>query len=120
MSPKNCSILLLKEPPTLTDPISSQQTPPDTTPQSSDPYSDALHAAFSQQHSGARLKVEYLPPMTTMFPETTLLSRAIAAGYPPGQPQSRNSEFGDLWAFVVTSQNAIHAVEAALQRQRDP
>ncbi|KAK3847503.1 MAG: hypothetical protein J3R72DRAFT_431530 [Linnemannia gamsii] len=121
MSLRNCSILLLKEPPTPIDPIPSHQTlPDDTPPHADDPYSDALHAAFSQHLSDVRLKVEYLPPMTTVFPVTTLLSRAIADGYPPVQPQSRNTEFGNLWAFAVTSQNAVHAVEAALQQQLDP
>ncbi|KAG0278276.1 hypothetical protein BGZ96_002453 [Linnemannia gamsii] len=57
--------------------------------------------------------------MTTVFPKTTQLSRAIAAGYPPGQPQCNNSEFGNLWAFAVTSQNAVSAIEAALQHQPD-
>ncbi|KAF8927852.1 hypothetical protein BGZ47_001916 [Haplosporangium gracile] len=42
------------------------------------------------------------------------------AGYPPGHLQSkRNSELGSLWAFAVTSQNAVSAVEVALQHQPD-
>ncbi|KAF9916757.1 hypothetical protein FBU30_001171, partial [Linnemannia zychae] len=58
--------------------------------------------------------------MNTVYPETTLLSRAIAAGYPPGHPQCTHSEFGSLWAFAVTSQNPINAIEAALQHQPNP
>ncbi|KAF9116359.1 hypothetical protein BGX30_005970 [Mortierella sp. GBA39] len=58
--------------------------------------------------------------MTTVFPRTTQLSRAVAFGYPPGHSRSkRDSEFGSLWAFAVTSQNAVSAVEAALQHQPD-
>ncbi|KAF9079338.1 hypothetical protein BGX23_004350, partial [Mortierella sp. AD031] len=58
--------------------------------------------------------------MTTLYPKTTLLSRAIAAGYPPGHAHSENhAEFGMLWAFAVTSQNAVSAVEAALRNQPD-
>lgn len=58
--------------------------------------------------------------MTTVFPRTTQLSRAIAAGYPPGHSLSKgSSELASLWAFAVTSQNAVSAVEAALQHQLD-
>ncbi|KAG9069952.1 hypothetical protein KI688_009279 [Linnemannia hyalina] len=76
--------------------------------------------ASSRHQPDVVLKVEYLPPMTTVFPKTTQLSRAVASGYPPGHsPSKRDSEFGSLWAFAVTSQNAVSAVEAALQHQPD-
>ncbi|KAF9082130.1 hypothetical protein BGX29_004047 [Mortierella sp. GBA35] len=120
MEPRKCSILLLKEPPTPPELAPFQQTPSGTLSNAVDPYSDALHSAFSQHHGGVHLNVEYLPPMTTLYPKTTLLSRAIAAGYPPGHAHSENhAEFGMLWAFAVTSQNAVSAVEAALRNQPD-
>ena len=121
METKGCSIILLKEPPTPTSSLPSQQPSPGTPPlHSTEPYTDALHEAFSRHQPDVVLKVEYLPPMTTIFPRTTQLSRAIAAGYPPGHPLSkRNSEYSSLWAFAVTSQNAVSAVEAALQHQSD-
>lgn len=119
MEPRSCSILLLKEPPTSPLPyqLPSQGTP---SPHLTEPYSDALHEAFSRHQPDVVPKVEYLPPMTTVFPRTTQLSRAIAAGYPPGHSLSKgSSELASLWAFAVTSQNAVSAVEAALQHQLD-
>jgi len=118
MVSKNCSILLLKESPSPTRDAPSEQ-PRETSSHAADLYTDALHSAFSRHQPNVVLKVEYLPPMTTLFPKTTLLSRAILSGYPPGHSSNMGSEFGCLWAFAVTSQNAVHAVEAALQHQPD-
>ncbi|KAF9192029.1 hypothetical protein BGZ51_006388 [Haplosporangium sp. Z 767] len=57
--------------------------------------------------------VDYLAPMTTLFPKPTVLSEAILAGPPSNRGRDR------IWAFAVTSQNAVQAIETALQAQTD-
>ncbi|KAI1295085.1 hypothetical protein EDD11_008020 [Mortierella claussenii] len=116
-----CSILLLKEAPSEhEDNVQHQQRAG-----LNDPYKDAI-VALTKENIEAR--VEYLAPMTTLFPTPTLLSRAIAAGYPNMPHCQQHSDFtpsdvddyGVIWAFAVTSQNAVHAVEEALWTQSDP
>ncbi|KAG0088779.1 hypothetical protein BGZ93_010246, partial [Podila epicladia] len=58
--------------------------------------------------------IRYLAPLTTLFPQTTPMSRRILAGSP-------NQGHGEtaIWAFAFTSQNAVHAIAQALERQTD-
>ncbi|KAF9935318.1 hypothetical protein BGZ67_003451 [Mortierella alpina] len=126
-----CSILLLKEASSKFDATSEQSaggsslTPGESgpSPDADQPYSAALHTAF--RAINAQCSVEYLAPMTTVYPDDTLLSRAIAAGPPDrcrpteGTADTLN-EAGKVWAFAVTSQNAVRAVQEALSNQLDP
>ncbi|KAF8928405.1 hypothetical protein BGZ58_009673 [Dissophora ornata] len=102
-----------------------------------DPYRRALRTLAKEKN--VEITVDNLAPLTTVFPESTVLSRAILGGYPSTQfphPQHINSsEYAGnslssssmpsvtkkrkIWAFAVTSQNAVHAVEEALQKQTD-
>ncbi|KAG0360140.1 hypothetical protein BGZ54_009686, partial [Gamsiella multidivaricata] len=92
-----------------------------------DPYKTALHAvaaAAEATRDDVELTVDYLAPMTTVFPESTLLLQTITAGYPntPYRSSKDNSTYSAenrIWAFAVTSQNAVHAIEEALRRQPD-
>ncbi|KAF9346524.1 hypothetical protein BGX26_001958 [Mortierella sp. AD094] len=112
------SILLLKEAPAGQDSSDSHHQ------HQNDPYKTALHSLTLEN---VETTVEYLAPMTTVYPECTPLSNAIAEGYPktPYHPLRRASDSNSssdesIWAFAVTSQNAVHAVEKALQGQSDP
>ncbi|KAF9941920.1 hypothetical protein BGZ65_000534 [Modicella reniformis] len=125
------SILLLKEAPGRDSEdlgqssagTHQQQQEQERPTQESDPYESALRA-LANDH--VETTVDYLAPMATVFPESTVLSEAIAAGYPNtpfcrrGGHQERRCLDGSLWAFAVTSQNAVHAIEEALQQQLDP
>ncbi|KAG0231107.1 hypothetical protein B0O80DRAFT_483053 [Mortierella sp. GBAus27b] len=131
------SVLLLKEAPG-GDPEGQGQGSSDAQQQrqpaqETDQYRSALRSLATDQ---VETTVDYLPPMTTLFPESTELSQAIAAGYPntpydhrglkehrspaEGAPSNNISTSGFVWAFVVTSQNAVHAIDAALQLQPHP
>ncbi|CAO3567486.1 unnamed protein product [Mortierella alpina] len=127
-----CSILLLKEASSKPDTIPGQSAVKSslvagggsgTSSDADQPYSAALHSAFRAIDS--QCSVEYLAPMTTVYPDDTLLSRAIASGPPvhcrplPGSAEVPN-EAGKVWAFAVTSQNAVRAVREALSNQLDP
>ncbi|KAF9394415.1 hypothetical protein BGX21_010370 [Mortierella sp. AD011] len=106
------SILLLKEAPAEQDPNDSHHQ--------NDPYKAALHSLTPEN---VETTVEYLAPLTTVYPECTLLSNAISKGYPntPYHPHRRTLDSDEsIWAFAVTSQNAVRAMEKALQRQSDP
>ncbi|KAF9204387.1 hypothetical protein BGZ49_005369 [Haplosporangium sp. Z 27] len=125
MDKEHYSILLLKDAP------SSKSDSNDSS--SHDPYKAALHAST---RDNLEITVEYLAPLTTLYPDNTLLSRAITEGYPktPYHHNHENSPSSSLvdsnnddqdnkdciWAFAVTSQNAVHAFEKALQIQSDP
>ncbi|KAG0251488.1 hypothetical protein BG011_007586 [Mortierella polycephala] len=107
------SILLLKEDPIVgVRQIPSTVAGPCSDPAPIDPYRTALHAAFTQDNQ-MQHNVDYLAPMTTLFPMPTVLSEAILAGPPSNQGHDR------IWAFAVTSQNAVQAIETALQAQTD-
>ncbi|KAF8955143.1 hypothetical protein BGZ46_002719 [Entomortierella lignicola] len=122
MDKEHYSILLLKDAP------SSKSDSNDSS--SHDPYKTALHAST---RDNLEITVEYLAPLTTLYPDNTLLSRAITEGYPktphhnhensPSLVNSNNDDQSNkdcIWAFAVTSQNAVHAFEKALQIQSDP
>jgi hypothetical protein len=77
------SVLLLKEAPG-GDPEGQGQGSSDAQQQrqlaqETDQYRSALRSLATDQ---AETTVDYLPPMTTLFPESTELSQAIAVGYP--------------------------------------
>ncbi|KAF9576997.1 hypothetical protein EC968_000124 [Mortierella alpina] len=127
----SCSILLLKEASSRFDTIPGETAGGSsvisggsgTSPDADQPYSAALHSAFRAINT--QCNVEYLAPMTTVYPDDTLLSRAIASGPPDRCRPSHESaktmnEAGKVWAFAVTSQNAVRAVQEALSNQSDP
>ncbi|KAF9282225.1 hypothetical protein BGZ68_006113 [Mortierella alpina] len=63
--------------------------------------------------------------MTTVYPDDTFLSRAIATGPPSNYRITQETagtlnEAGNVWAFAVTSQNAVQAVQETLSKQLDP
>jgi hypothetical protein len=128
MQPLRRSILLLKEAPSGEDSESQGQKSSNRhqqQTQESDQYRSALHSLATDN---VETTVDYLAPMATVFPESTALSEAIASGY-PNTPFGRRRHQEDydttksndfIWAFAVTSQNAVHAIEAALTRQPHP
>ncbi|KAK3814318.1 MAG: hypothetical protein J3Q66DRAFT_441962 [Benniella sp.] len=128
MQPLRRSILLLKEAPGGGDSESQEQKSSNRhqqQTQESDQYRSALHSLATDN---VETTVDYLAPMATVFPEITALSEAIASGYPntPFGHRRHQEDYGTtksndyIWAFAVTSQNAVHAIEAALTRQPHP
>ncbi|KAG0327432.1 hypothetical protein BGZ99_007652 [Dissophora globulifera] len=96
-----------------------------------DPYRQALNSLAKNKN--VTLTVDCMAPMAIVYPESTLLSQAVTAGYPSTPYDSqRVSQSNDLnllsseivtdsiWAFAVTSQNAVYAFEEAMRQQPDP
>ncbi|KAF9432998.1 hypothetical protein BGZ76_010013 [Entomortierella beljakovae] len=128
MSKEFRSILLLKEAP------EAPESPECITSINSHQENDPYMTAFQLIEDDIPTTIEYIPPFTVIFPESTLLSNAIKAGYPrtpysqhqhlsilkvikESCPESDNKDC--IWAFAITSQNSVRAVEKALQMQSD-
>ena len=122
---RKCSILLLKERTETADPISLEQP--------KDPYETAFRAAFAndehehEHDHSLDIELSYLAPLAVLTKEHSILSQSVAAGLPPSLStdgpnsgrQGDNTAKRSLWAFVVTSRNAVRAVVQALEGQSD-
>lgn len=106
-----CSILMLKEPSSTPDATGQEQL--------EDKYEAALQSAFAKDDA-VHLDLIYVAPLTILPKEPSLLSESIAAGPPPLGRDHRGKDdptTAEVWAFAVTSQNAVRSFVQALERQ---
>ncbi|KAF9428621.1 hypothetical protein BGZ94_001700 [Podila epigama] len=151
MATKSCSILLLKEnpsaerDPTSTPPLNNASGFSKSTSgpsidseerKNNDPYRAALKNTLGSEGED----VQYLAPLTTLYPKDTALSNRIMAGYPSYDDDDDDDDadghvdheddshrcekdakrlLPEVWAFVFTSQNAVLATKEALAMQPD-
>ncbi|GJJ68140.1 hypothetical protein EMPS_00486 [Entomortierella parvispora] len=101
-----CSILMLKESSSIPDAASPGQQ--------EDKYEAALQSAFATDDA-LDLDLTYVAPLTILPRQPSLLSETIAVGLPPLADPTR----GGVWAFAVTSQNAVRSFVQALECQPD-
>lgn len=88
--------------------------------QQEDKYEVALQNAFADD--AVNLDLTYMAPLTILPREPSLLSESIAAGSPPlslDRQEKDDSPRAEVWAFAVTSQNAVRSFVRALDRQPD-
>ncbi|KAG0044401.1 hypothetical protein BGZ83_010389 [Gryganskiella cystojenkinii] len=91
---------------------------PDNQDQPRDLYENALRTAFAKDRQDSLdFDLTYLAPLAVLTKEPSVLSQSIASGLPPLSADVTTKR--SLWAFAVTSQNAVRAIVQALENQPD-